>query len=87
MLTIAKIQIYERFRGDIDGFSRAGGTDSSGITDDEWFQIDRLRQALYLIESQKAADTFRVQTEQELLAVTATEEARHAIRRLARNHL
>src|SRR5688572_3318189 len=69
MLTLAKIQIYERFSGDLDGFSRVGGRDSSGITDDDWRLIERLSQAIYLVASRQAADSFRVQTEQELQSV------------------
>lgn len=85
MLTLAKIQTYERFRGDIDGYARArGGGDRSGITDDDWSLIDRLRQALFLVASRKAADSFRVQTERELQTVTADEPTREALRRLAR---
>jgi hypothetical protein len=86
MLTLAKIQTYERFRGDIDGYARArGGGDTSGITDDDWWLIDRLRQAIYLVASRQAADSFRMQTEQELQTVTADEQAREALRRLARS--
>jgi hypothetical protein len=86
MLTLAKIQTYERFRGDIDGYSRARGQgDSSAITDDDWSLIDRLRQAIYLVASRQAADSFRVQTEQELQSVTEDEPTREALRRLAKS--
>jgi hypothetical protein len=88
MLTLAKIQAYERFEGDADGFARMrGGGDSSGITDDDWALIDRLRQAIYLVASRKAAEIFRLQTEQELQAVTADEATRTALRRLATSKL
>ena len=88
MLTHAKIQTYERFDGDIDGFSRArGGEDTSGITDTDWRLIERLSQAVFLAESRLAADGFRVQTEQELLSVTADEQAREALRKLARSQI
>ena len=84
MLTLSKVRTYEKFRGDIDGFARTRGSgDSSGITDSEWAQIDRLCQALYLIASQKAADSFRAQTEQELQEVTDDETTREALRKLA----
>lgn len=83
MLTLAKIQTYKRFRGDMDGFARAGGRDGSGITDDDWQLIERLAQAIYLVASRQAADGFRVRTEQELQAVTADESAREALRGLA----
>ena len=85
MLTLAKIQTYEKFRGDIDGFARAGGRDSSGITDDDWSLIDRLLQAIYIVASRQAAGSFRVQTEQDLQDVTADEQTREALRRLARS--
>ena len=87
MLTLAKIQTYQRFRGDIDGFARAGGRDSSGITDEDWWLIGRLEQAIYLVASRQAADSFRVQTEQELHAVTADEQTREALRSLAESQL
>lgn len=84
MLTLAKIQTYERFRGDIDAYSRSRGRgDSSGMTDQDWSLIDRLRQAIYLVASGQAADAFRVKTEQELQAVTADEPTREALRILA----
>ena len=84
MLTSAKIQTYERFRGDIDGYARTRGRgDTSGITDDDWSLIDSLRQALYLVASRQAADSFRVRTDQELQAVIVDESAREALRRLA----
>ena len=86
MLTLAKIQTYEKFDGDMDGYSRArGGGDTSGITDVDWRMIERLSQAIYLVESRLAADSFRVQTEEELQSVTADEQAREALRRIARS--
>ena len=86
MLTLAKIQTYERFRGDIDGFARAQGSgDTSGITEDDWSLIARLRQSLYLVASRQTADSFRVQTEHELQTGTADEPTREALRRLASN--
>jgi hypothetical protein len=85
MLTLAKIQTYDRFDGDMDGYSRArGGGDTSGITDADWRTIERLLQAVYLIEARLAAEAFCIQTEEELQAVTANEQAREALRRLAR---
>ncbi len=86
MLTLLKVQIYEKFGGDNDGFARANGDNKArDITDDDWQLIDRLRQALYLIETGRAADSFRNQTEQELARVTENEATREALRRLARS--
>jgi hypothetical protein len=88
MLTLAKIQAYERFDGDIDGYARARGAgDTSGITDDDWWLIDRLCQAIYLVVTQQAAESFREQTEQELQTVTTDELTREALWRLAKSQL
>jgi hypothetical protein len=85
MLTLSKIRTYERFRGDGDGFSRASGHDNSGITDEDWQLISRLSQAIYLVATNRASDGFRAQTEQQLLENTADEQAREAMRKLARS--
>ncbi len=84
MLTLAKIRTYEKFHGDIDGYARArAGGDTSGITEDDWTLIDRLRQAIYLVATGRAGGSFPVKTEQELQAVTADEATREALRELA----
>jgi hypothetical protein len=83
MLTLAKIQTYERFGGDIDGFARSSGRDGESITDTDWSLIDELRQGLYLVASQMASARFAVEVEQRLHAVTMDDETRDALRRLA----
>lgn len=84
MLTLPKIQTYERFRGDIDGYSRTQGDgDTSGITDDDWDLITQLLQALHLIASGKASVRFAAEAEKRLHTVTADEPTRDALRRLA----
>ncbi len=86
MLTLAKLQTYERFGGDLDGYVRMrghGDVDPSGITEADWTMIDRLRQALHLVASGRAAASFRLQTEQTFQAVTVDEPTREALRKLA----
>jgi hypothetical protein len=84
MLTLAKIQTYESFGGDIDGFARSrGGHDGACITDADWSLIDELRQGLYLVASQMASARFAVELEQRLHAVTMDDGTRDALRRLA----
>lgn len=84
MLTLSKIATYQRFGGDIDGWARSPkDADSSGMTDDDWFLIDELRQAFCLISSGLASTAFAARAEQRLLDATADEQTRQAVRRLA----
>lgn len=84
MLTLLKIQTYERFRGDMDNYSRAhGGGDTSGITDEDWWLINELCQGLYLVAFQKASENFGIEVEQKLHSVTTDEPTRKALRQLA----
>ena len=83
MLTLAKVELYGRFRGDIDNLSRAGlNEQSAGITYDEWQELARLRQALSIVASGMASPAFAAQTEAQLRAATVDEATRIAIREL-----
>jgi hypothetical protein len=83
MLTLAKVEVYGRLKGDIDGFSRSGlDPKTAGMTDDDWWQIAKIRQALSIIESGSASPAFVASTEAEILAVTCDDETRAAIREL-----
>jgi hypothetical protein len=85
MLTFSKLKTYQKFDGDIDGFSRAcHGIDSSGISDDDWRTIDELRQALFLVSSGQASADFGQRVERRLHDVTADEQTRQLMRDLAR---
>ena len=86
MLTVEKLEIYQRFRGDVDGWARAVKVDGnpSGMTDADWFLIDELRQGLSLVASGKASATFRSTIEAKLVESTADEETRELLRRLSR---
>ena len=83
MLTLAKLKVYQRFSGDIDGWPRATkGKDSSGMTDSDWNLIDELRQSLFLVSSGQATPEFGRAAEHRLLASTADEQTRQALRKL-----
>jgi hypothetical protein len=82
MLTLDKLRMYQRFDGDIDGYSRSRVDDTSGITDEEWRIIDELRQALFLVSSGRAAPEFAASVEQRLSSVAADEQTRQALREL-----
>ncbi len=85
MLTLEKLETYQRFGGDIDGFARSHGRgDSSGITDEDWVLIDELRGALFIIASGKASPEFAAVVERRMQESTADPETRERMRELAR---
>jgi len=59
MLTVAKIEIYMRFDGDIDSWTLAGADASdSGVTEADWYLIDELRQQLTAAATGRASRRF-----------------------------
>ena len=84
MLTLAKIETYRAFDGNIDGYVRSDRKgDSSDITEADWALIDRLLTAIHIIETGKATEQFVAKTEQELQSHTSGPAERSALRRLA----
>ena len=81
MLTREKIEMYQRFGGDLDGFSRSG--DASVIEQDDWSLIDELCQAIYLVKTGKAGREFAERVEERLRSHCANEETRQALRKMA----
>ena len=64
VITIEKLRIYHRYKGDIDGFSRVRDPhEMSIITDDDWHMIDILWQRLALEHSVPCAESFRTETQ------------------------
>lgn len=83
MLTLDKLDLYQAFDGDIDGWARSPhGSGDAGMTDGDWHLVDELRQGLALIASGRASKTFIAQFEQRLHAVTADEATRARLRTL-----
>ena len=81
MLTLSKIELYGRFKGDSDGFSRSGvDPRAANMTHDDWRQIAELKQALSVIESGLASQAFIAATEAKLLVAVPDEVARIALR-------
>jgi hypothetical protein len=84
MITLAKLQTYRKFRGDIDGFSRTRGRgDTSDITDADWRLIDELRGGLRIIASGRASPQFAATIKQRLDEVSADEPTRQDFQNLA----
>lgn len=84
VLTLEKLRVYESFDGDIDGWARTSRPQNpAGMTDEDWFLIDELRQALHQVAARLASPHYAAQVEQRLLAVTDGDPVRERLRRLA----
>lgn len=84
MLTVAKLGIYKKFDGDIDGWARSStGDDKSNITDNDWYLIDTLVMDLALIKGGVASPHFSQEVESKLLASTVDEATRELLHALA----
>jgi len=85
MLTLEKLRVYESFNGDIDGWARtARPGNPADMTDEDWFLIDELRQALYQVAAGLASAHCQSQLEQRLLEATDGEAVRDRLIQLAR---
>ena len=86
MLTLEKLAVYRAFEGDIDGWARSSRQEgSSTISDEDWSVIEELRQGLFLVATGRASTAFSASLNERLLAVTADEATRRALRELVAN--
>lgn len=84
MLTLAKIETYRAFNGDIDGYVRSNGRgDSSGITEGDWALIDRLVMAIQTMACGQAGESFAARVKKELAVYAPLPEQRAALTQLA----
>ncbi len=81
LLTLAKLQMYQAYGGDIDAWARRGH--DASMTDDDWHLIECLRQDLYLAATGRASPELCAATEGRLRAATDSDEVREALRELA----
>lgn len=75
MITIDALRVYQRYEGDIDGFSRRKDPrEMLAITDEDWRNISLLLQRLALEKNVPVAESFRAETSR-LLAEQVVDEA------------
>lgn len=59
MVTIEKLKIYIRYRGDVDMWTRIGSSkERSVMNTNDWYMIDDLIQDLGLVKKQVASNEF-----------------------------
>jgi hypothetical protein len=68
MITQEKLRIYEKFNGDMDGFSRGSKpSEWDSITDQDWRLIDHLLQSLIIVQSGSASAEFEAQVRERMI--------------------
>jgi hypothetical protein len=84
MLTTDKIRIYKRFNGDVKRWmAETSGTDSIGISKDDWELINDLRKGLNSVFTGRATPEFRQLVETAFLEAAADIQTREAMQELA----
>jgi hypothetical protein len=82
MLTKSKVQTYERFNGDIDGWARISRKSKDEISETEWTQIDQLIHKLTICKRVLGSKVFCDQVKEELNLLAPEEAVRNAIKEL-----
>ncbi len=84
MISLEKLKVYQQFNGDIDGWARSTkGTDPSGICDDDWYVIERLRSGLFLIDNEPCSQSYKESVFNELQEKTEDEATRNFLRKIS----
>ena len=84
MLTLAKIRVYRKYGGDIDGYARAKNPhDCPLVTDEEWFLIDSLVQKLMLVKNGKTSPEYANRISAEVYQCVEGEEALNELMEIA----
>lgn len=88
MISDEKLRIYDKFNGDIDGFSRGGSPrEKSTITDEDWYLIDELIQSLTMVRGGLASGDFEGRVRERLSEVVQDEHTREYLYRLSKPSL
>lgn len=83
MLTMAMLDSYEFFGGDIDAAVRVRRDGGEMPSDADWRQIDELLLQLGLLQAGQVSPAFAARIEGQLRAATSDEAVRDRLRRLA----
>lgn len=67
MITVNKLKIYCQYDGDIDGWVRSmHGLPSPDMTDDDWYDIEKMRLGLFSIYNLSCSESYKEQVLREL---------------------
>lgn len=84
MISETMLDIFAKFDGDIDGFSRSATAVERAVLDDRmWYQISGLLQELGIVASGLASPAFKDIIEARILAESSTPGVAERLRQLA----
>ncbi len=67
MITLQKLNVYNKYSGDIDQFGRAGiRKDHKIISEEEWFFLSNILQSLNMVKKKVTSTEFSNKTIEEL---------------------
>jgi hypothetical protein len=88
MITVEKIKIFLKYRGDLDAWARLSKKREAQImTDSDWKLIDDCIQGIYLVKSGKASTDFEVKHKRKIEANISDDDALKMINQLAREEI
>ena len=84
MITVEKVKIYYKYRGDIDAYARlAKNEEAQFMTDSDWGLIDEIIQAIQLVNSGRSSNNFEEKLKRKLQTNVSDDETLKMIKKLA----
>jgi len=86
MITIDKIKLYIRFKGDIDGWARGAVRKKTTMTDEDWYLISDLLHGIILVEKGLASYEFEQKLISKLIDNCLDQDTVDEMKETARSH-
>ncbi|MGN8226539.1 hypothetical protein [Gracilimonas sp. BCB1] len=77
MITVKKLNIFEKYYGNEDGFFRFGKKkDQDALTEEEWYEIEELLRQVYLVHNDLASKELEAKLNENLNQKIGSKEAK-----------
>ncbi|MGN6435576.1 MAG: hypothetical protein ACTHMM_03545 [Agriterribacter sp.] len=83
MITIEKLKLFEKYRGDDDRFTRASKKESAILSDDEFYTIRRLISDLKMITSGVTAASYEAQVYEQINSLVDSDHTKEYLIKLS----
>lgn len=84
MITVEKLKIFEKYRGDDDRFTRASKTESAILSEDEFYTIRQLISDLRLIGNEVAAASYKAQVFEQINNLVDNDQVKEYLLKLTK---
>jgi hypothetical protein len=84
MITVEKLKVYEKYRGDDDRFTRASKKELAILSEDEFYTIRRLISDLKLIGNGVAAASYEAQVFVQINNLVDNDQTKEYLLRLSK---